>query len=232
MTLLQAAAGAGDLPGGYLVAVLQALLALAAVSVLAWVVLRWAGRSGALLGGGRRIRVLERVPLEPRRSLYLVAVGDRVLLLGAGDAGPPAVLAELDPGELPALEEGGPRPAWHAWGSALLASGRRGAGTAASGLDGPQRPFGGGGARRGQEPGAEDHQPHPEEIGQEQVDDLHPHRGEEGEVQEARGHLRQDEEHHAGRRPSDGARGASSAPDREHQRRLPDHDRENRVDDP
>lgn len=104
----------GGIPGGYLASLLQSLLALVAVSVLAWVVLRWAGRRG--LGGvGRgRVQVLERVPLEGRRALYLVKVGDRVLLLGAGDAGAPAVLAELDPGELPALPAGPDGPSWAA----------------------------------------------------------------------------------------------------------------------
>ena len=97
-TLLQ-----GDLPGGYGVSLLQTLLALAAVCVLAWVVLRWSAKRGLGLGGGRRVKVLERVPLDGRRALYLVEVGGRVLLIGAGDASAPAVLAELDPDELPDL---------------------------------------------------------------------------------------------------------------------------------
>ncbi len=99
-TLLQ-----GDLPGGYGVSLLQTLLALAAVCVLAWVVLRWSAKRGLGLGGGRRIKVLERVPLDGRRALYLVEVGGRVLLIGAGDASAPSVLAELDPDELPDLPE-------------------------------------------------------------------------------------------------------------------------------
>lgn len=88
------------LPGGYGLALVQTLLALAAVCVLAWVVLRWSARRG--LGTGRgRVRVIERTPLDGRRSLYLVEVGERVLLIGAGDGGAPSVLAELDPAELP-----------------------------------------------------------------------------------------------------------------------------------
>lgn len=95
-------------PGGYGVALLQTLLALAAVCILAWVVLKWSARRGLGLGRGGRVRVIERVPLDGRRSLYLVEIGERVLLIGAGEGGAPALLAELDPAELPPAPE---RPA-------------------------------------------------------------------------------------------------------------------------
>lgn len=91
-------------------ALVQTLLALAAVCVLAWVVLRWASRRGLGIHGGRgRVQVLERTPLEPRRALYLVRIGDRVLLLGAGEGASPTVLAELDPSELPPEPESASR---------------------------------------------------------------------------------------------------------------------------
>jgi flagellar biosynthetic protein FliO len=89
------------LPGGYGVALLQTLLALVAVCILAWVVLRWGARRGLGLGAGRKIRVLERVMLDPRRALYLVKVGEKVLLIGGGDGAAPAVLAEIDPATIP-----------------------------------------------------------------------------------------------------------------------------------
>ena len=85
---------AGGVPGGYGVALLQTLLALAAVCILAWVVLKWS-RGRGLAMGGRRVKVLERVPLDGRRSLYLVEVA-----LG--------VLAELDPDALPEVPEAPP----------------------------------------------------------------------------------------------------------------------------
>ncbi len=91
-------------PGGYGVALFQSLLALAAVCVLAWVVLRWSARRG-LGGAGRRVQVLERVPLDARRAVYLVRIGERVLLLGGGDGAAPSVLAELTPDELPEVED-------------------------------------------------------------------------------------------------------------------------------
>lgn len=106
MLVLLQTAQAAELPGGYGVALLQTLLALAAVCVLAWVLLRWGARRGLGLGAGRgKVRVLERVALDPRRALYLVKVGDKVLLIGAGDGAAPAVLAEVDPAELPAEPE-------------------------------------------------------------------------------------------------------------------------------
>jgi flagellar biogenesis protein FliO len=46
------------------------------------------------------VQVVERVALAPRQSLLLVRAGERALLLGVGESGPPALLAELDPGVL------------------------------------------------------------------------------------------------------------------------------------
>ncbi|MCC7537588.1 MAG: flagellar biosynthetic protein FliO [Deltaproteobacteria bacterium] len=94
---------ASDVPStGYGAALLQMLLALAAVCVLAVVALRWGARGGlgALGGRGAKVRVIERVHLDARRALYLVRVGDKVLLVGAGD-GPLSVLCEVDPKTLP-----------------------------------------------------------------------------------------------------------------------------------
>lgn len=101
--LLQAAQA--ELPGGYGAALLQALLALGGVCVLAWVVLRFGARRGFGVGArGGRVTVLERVPLDPRRSLYLVKVGERILLLSAGDGAAPALVAELAEDELPEVD--------------------------------------------------------------------------------------------------------------------------------
>lgn len=100
---------AGELPGGYGVALVQTLIALAAVCVLAWVVLKWSAKRGfGVIGQGKRVRVLERVPLDARRSLYLVEVGDKVLLVGAGDGASPTVLSEIDPETLPNVPDPGP----------------------------------------------------------------------------------------------------------------------------
>jgi flagellar biosynthetic protein FliO len=100
--LLQASSGAArELPGGYGAALLQSLLALAAVCILAWVVLRWSAQRGLGTGLGQRVQVLERVPLDARRWIYLVKIGERVLVLGAGDGASPTLLTEMAVEDLP-----------------------------------------------------------------------------------------------------------------------------------
>ena len=95
---------ASDLPGGYGVALLQTLLALAAVCILAWVVLRWSARSGFGIGQGQRIRLVERVALDARRTAFLVEVGGKLYFLAAGDGGSPALIAALDSKDVPEPE--------------------------------------------------------------------------------------------------------------------------------
>ena len=103
--LLQDGAAQG-LPEGYGTSLLQSLLALAAVCVLAWVVLRMFSRRGFGIGPtGGRVRVVERIPLDARRMLYVVKVGERLLLLGSGDAASPTLITEIDPASLPAVPE-------------------------------------------------------------------------------------------------------------------------------
>jgi flagellar protein FliO/FliZ len=96
-----------DITAGYGWLLAETLVALIAVCLLALVALRWGlrrlGMPGSASGGGR-IRVLERVAIDPRRSLLLVAVGARVLLVGSGE-GPITMLAEIDPATLPPLPE-------------------------------------------------------------------------------------------------------------------------------
>jgi flagellar biosynthetic protein FliO len=90
------------LPGGYGVALLQSLLALVAVCILAWVVLRWSAKAGLGLGGrGEHLEVVERLALDHRRSVVVVRVGKRLMLLGVGENAAPTLLAELEPSELP-----------------------------------------------------------------------------------------------------------------------------------
>lgn len=89
---------------GWLLA--ETLVALVAVCLLALVALRWGLRRLGTPGSfeGARIKVLERVAVDPRRSLLLVEVGPRILLVGTGD-GPMTMLAEIDPATLPPLPE-------------------------------------------------------------------------------------------------------------------------------
>lgn len=99
--LLQASEQAAELPTGYGAALLQGIISLGAVCILAWVLLRFGARRGFGTSGGQRIKVIERVPLDARRSLYIVEVGEKCLLLGAGDTGGPELITELDPSTLP-----------------------------------------------------------------------------------------------------------------------------------
>ncbi|HWO11843.1 MAG TPA: flagellar biosynthetic protein FliO [Polyangiaceae bacterium] len=76
----------------YVIESVGLLVVVAAVAVLVSIVARRAGL-GRSLGS---IELLARLPLETRRSVYVVRVLDRVLIIGASEAG----LVKL--GELPA----------------------------------------------------------------------------------------------------------------------------------
>jgi hypothetical protein len=67
----------------------------------------WVRRAGPRASAGD-VRVVGRVSLSPRHSVYLLRVGRRVLVLGAGSQGPPSLIAELDdvPQDPPASPEG------------------------------------------------------------------------------------------------------------------------------
>jgi len=79
---------------------LSTTVALAFVCALAVGALRLLGPRR---GSGRGMRVVSRLALDARRSLYVVEVGGRCLLLGAGD-GPLTLLTELDPAKLEEVE--------------------------------------------------------------------------------------------------------------------------------
>jgi flagellar protein FliO/FliZ len=90
---------------GYGLLLLETLAALVVIALVAWVAVRL-GRGR--LGGGRgarRMRIAERLPLEPRRSLYLVEVDGESLLVGSSDGGVRLVKelerAEVDPAPPP-----------------------------------------------------------------------------------------------------------------------------------
>jgi flagellar biogenesis protein FliO len=89
-----AAASYGDL-------LITSLLVLGGVCVAGFVLVRVAGK---LLATGRArgahlMDVVARVPLEPRRSLYVVEVAGKTLLVGTSEMGL-SVLTELDAAEV------------------------------------------------------------------------------------------------------------------------------------
>jgi flagellar protein FliO/FliZ len=92
----------GQVPGIGWSSLALSFLSLGAVCVVAWAALRLLAGKGVGRASGA-IRVVARCPLEPRRSLYVVEVGGRCLLVGVGD-GPMVMLAELDASSLPREE--------------------------------------------------------------------------------------------------------------------------------
>jgi flagellar protein FliO/FliZ len=82
--------------GGYIV---QTFVTLLAVSVIAFVILYGARRMGLGRPHGP-LELVGQLPLDARRSIYLVKVGTQVLVVGVGDGGM-TKLAELPFGDLP-----------------------------------------------------------------------------------------------------------------------------------
>ena len=99
---MTATRAAGSNPGvpevpSYGAQILQGLLALGAVCLLAWVSLRWwSRRLGAGFERPGPLRVVARLPLEPRRTLYVIDAAGRYLLVGVADSGM-TTLGELPP---------------------------------------------------------------------------------------------------------------------------------------
>ncbi len=103
LALIQIAAQ--DSPTGYVEIIwwdyAKILLVLGAMVAAAWAFLRYAGpRLSGFRQTGGPIRVLARYPLEPRKTLYVVRVGEETLLLGTSENSV-ALLKALDPGSFP-----------------------------------------------------------------------------------------------------------------------------------
>ena len=92
-------------PDGGAAVLLRLVLVLGGVCLLAFVTLKWGLKRfvspNATPGGG--MRVIARLPVEPRRSILVVRVANRVLVLGSTEAGFES-LGELGPEEASALE--------------------------------------------------------------------------------------------------------------------------------
>lgn len=98
---------AADLDVGW--ALLRTMVVLGMVVLLAWLTLNVGLRK--LMGirpavGTQLITVLERVPLDQKRALFVVEAAGEVLLVGGGDAGL-SLLAKLDKAEVDRLRAAG-----------------------------------------------------------------------------------------------------------------------------
>ncbi len=86
--------------GAYASYIVETFVTLLAVCAIAFVVLYGARRLG--IGRPRGpVELLGHLPLEARRSVYLVRVGKQVLVVGASEAGL-VRLGELSEGDVPA----------------------------------------------------------------------------------------------------------------------------------
>jgi flagellar protein FliO/FliZ len=90
---VEAGASYGDL-------LVTSMLVLGAVCIAAFMAVRFFGRfAGGRTRGAHLMEVIARVPLEPRRSLYVVEVAGKTLLVGTSEMGL-SVLSELDAAEV------------------------------------------------------------------------------------------------------------------------------------
>ena len=105
----QAASAPPAEPGGYGLFLFETLVILALVCVAAWAFIRFGVRRLHPTGGGRRgpLRLVARLPLEPRRTLFIVEAAGKTFLVGASEHGPLTSLAELDPAEVAAAVAAG-----------------------------------------------------------------------------------------------------------------------------
>jgi flagellar biogenesis protein FliO len=100
--VLQAAPAPPPEAGGYGMFLFETLVILALVCVGAWLVIRFGIRRLYPGPGAQKgpLRLIARLPLEPRRTLYIVEAGKKMFLVGAGEQGPLATLGELDPNDV------------------------------------------------------------------------------------------------------------------------------------
>ena len=86
----------------------QSLLALALVVALIFIlryVLRRLGGAGGFVGRGKVIDVVARTNLAPKHQLYLIRLGQRLVLVGAGPEDLAALAEVTDPQEVSSLIE-------------------------------------------------------------------------------------------------------------------------------
>ena len=80
-------------------------MALVAVLLAAAGGLALAGRRFAPRPGAGALKIVSRVSLSPKHTVYLLRAGGRVLLVGTGPQGAPSLISELD--EIPPIEPAG-----------------------------------------------------------------------------------------------------------------------------
>ena len=69
----------------YGVLILQTFAVLVLIGAMAWAFVRFVAPRLGMGTRGSRMKILERLPLEPRRSLYLVEVDGKSILVGVSE---------------------------------------------------------------------------------------------------------------------------------------------------
>ena len=110
--MLQAPPAPPPEPGGYGMFLFETLLILALVCAGAWLLIRF-GLRRHYPGPGARggpLRLVARLPLEPRRAVYIVEAGKKMFLVGSSEQGPLQTLGELDPSDVNVADGDAPLP--------------------------------------------------------------------------------------------------------------------------
>jgi flagellar protein FliO/FliZ len=94
------AEGRAESSGGWWLGTAGIALALAAFGAVSLASRRYWPQGGA----AGPLRIVGRTSLSPRHTVYLLRIGSRVLIVGAGTQGPPSLLGELtDPADIERL---------------------------------------------------------------------------------------------------------------------------------
>jgi flagellar biosynthetic protein FliO len=89
--------------------VLETIAALAVIALAGWAVVRFGGPRFSLNRKNRRLKLIERLVLEPRRSIHLVEIDGETLLIGTSDRSV-SLIKKLDTSETGPAEEPAPPP--------------------------------------------------------------------------------------------------------------------------
>ncbi len=88
------------------VVILQTFAVLVLIGAMAWAFVRFVAPRMGMRARSSRMKILERLPLEPRRSLYLVEVDGKSILVGVSE-GSIRLLKEVQSPVTGAVEDGG-----------------------------------------------------------------------------------------------------------------------------
>lgn len=86
--------------GNYTALLISSLVVLVLLGAVVWALTRWKGGARLAQDGTGTMKVRARLTLEPRRTLYVVTVGEKTLLIGTSEQGI-STLADISSEQLP-----------------------------------------------------------------------------------------------------------------------------------